>query len=159
MSEVSLSLPVISDQNIVLTDQEAREVFVFFWPERKRGIEGMSMNLDARRYAQALLIVAVDASYMVGFVDILINAIIRKKPGASVRSLIKKVTRKYVTHWWKRATEEDLTDAKIYDTVRASIALKQKSRFEMLLAGIVSLPRELPSFAVSDLAAGNLVWV
>lgn len=159
MSDVSLSLPVISDQNVVLTDQEAKEVFVFFWPERKRAIEGMSMNLDARRYAQALLIVAVDASYLVGFVDILINAIIRKKPGASVRALVKKITRKYVKHWWNHATEEDLTDAKIYDSVRATIALKQKSRFEMLLAGIASLPRELPSFAVSDLSAGNLVWI
>ncbi|SET96041.1 hypothetical protein SAMN04487962_1742 [Marinobacter segnicrescens] len=159
MSDVSLSLPVISDQNVVLTYEEAREVFVFFWPERKRAIEEMSINLDARRYAQALLIVAVDASYMVGFVDILINAIIRKKPGASVRALIKKVTRKYMRHWWKHATEEDLTDAKIYDTVRATVALKQKSRFEMLLAGIASLPRELPSFEVSDLTSGNLVWV
>ncbi len=77
MSDVSLSLPVISDQNVVLTDQEAREVFVFFWPERKCAAEGMSMNLDARRYAQALLIVAVDASYLVGFVGILINAPVR----------------------------------------------------------------------------------
>ena len=72
---------------------------------------------------------------------------------------MKKITRHYVKHWWKHATEEDLADAKTYDTVRASVALKQKSRFEMLLAGIASLPGELPSFAVSGLSAGNLVWV
>ncbi len=72
---------------------------------------------------------------------------------------MKKITRKYVKHWWNHATEEDLADAKIYDSVRATIALKQKSRFEMLLAGIASLPMVLPSFAVSDLSPGNLIWV
>ncbi|PSF09216.1 hypothetical protein C7H09_08085 [Marinobacter fuscus] len=159
MGDVSLSLPVIIDQNVVLTEQEAKEVFIFFWPERKHAIEGMTINLDAKRYAQALLIVAVDASYLIGFIDILINAIIRKKPGASVQALVKKISRKYVKHWWNYASEEDLGDAKVYDSVRATIALKQKSRFEMLLAGIVSLPRKLPSFATSGLSAGNLVWV
>lgn len=159
MSQVSLSLPVISDQNVVLTDQEARDVFVFFWPERTQAIERMALDINARRYAQALLIVAVDASYLVGFVDILVNAIIRRKPGARVQALIRKITRKYVQHWWKNATEEDLLDPKIYDTVRRTIALKQKTRFEMLLAGIASLPAMLPSFEVADLGAGNVIWI
>ena len=159
MSEVTLSLPVISNQNIVLTEQEARDVFIFFWPERKSAIQSMTVDSDARRYAQALLIVAVDASYLIGFLDKLLNAIVRRKPGASVQALVKKITRNYVKHWWKHATQNQLTDAKIYETVRATIALKQRTRFEMLLAGIAALPMVLLSFDVAELNAGNLVWV
>lgn len=159
MSGVSLSLPIISDNNVVLSDQETRDVFAFFWPQRKSAIENMPVNINVRRYAQALLIVAIDASYLIGFIEKLVDVILRRKPGASIQVLVRKLTQKYVKHCWKHATQANLSDAKVYDTVRQVIALKQKSRFEMMLAGIAAIPSVLPSFDVPALTAGNIVWV
>lgn len=159
MSSVSLNLPVISDDNVVLSEQEAKEVFVFFWPQKKQTIGKMSAGINERRYAQALLIVAVDASYLMGFVEQLVDVLLRRKPGTSIQTLVKKLTRKYVKHWWEHVTQENLSDAKVYDTVRQTTALKQKTRFEMMLLGIAALPQALLALDMPSANTGSLAWV
>lgn len=138
MDKLSLALPHLTTSELVFTDDEIKEIFCFFWPQRRTEIERLAVTDDPRRYGQALLIIAVDATYSMGFIDMLVNAIMRRKPGTSIKSLVRKLTRKYVKHWWNHASRKDLRDPKVYDTVRATIALKHRSRLELMLNGLAA---------------------
>jgi len=159
MATITLILPVISDSELVFDATETREILRFFWPSDASSIARMTISNDVRRFAQALLIVAVDASYAIGFLDILVNVLFRRKPGASIRSLVRKLTRRYVRHWWKHATADDLREAKIYDTVRATIALKQRHQFELFRNGLAATGRPRATLAFSSHTSTNLVWI
>lgn len=117
------------------------------------------MTMDLRRYAQALLVVAIDGSYLLGFVQILFNVVFRQKPGTSIKKLIGKVTRKSTKHWWKQATERDLEDPRIYETVRVAIAGKQKPKVEQRLNGIPVTSRGRSRIEFGNIEPGEQVWV
>jgi hypothetical protein len=158
MTAITLSLPIIADSELAFDEAETREILLFFWPMESSSIERMVITNNVRRFAQALLIVAVDASYAIGFIDILINALLRRKPGSSITSLVRKVTKKYVKHWWKHATEDDLREAKIYDTVRATIALKQRTQYELFRNGLAATNRASSTLTLSRELSSNLTW-
>ncbi|MFO7787986.1 MAG: hypothetical protein R6W87_09500 [Halospina sp.] len=159
MSSKTLSLPDIPDSKVVLNEREAREVLAFFWPSKKPVIKTATMTMDLRRYAQALLVVAIDGSYLLGFVHILFNVVFRRKPGTSIRKLITKVTRKSTKHWWKHATEDDLEDPRIYETVRVAIAGKQKPRVEKGLNGLPLTNRGKSRIEFGNIEPCEEVWV
>lgn len=159
MSETTLSLPDIPDSRVVLNEREAREVLAFFWPSKKPVIRTTTMTMDLRRYAQALLVVAIDGSYLLGFVQILFEVVFRQKPGASIKKLIGKVARKSTKHWWKHATEQDLEDPRIYETVREAIAWKQRSKVEQRLNHIPVTSRGRPTIEFGNVEPGEQVWV
>lgn len=110
MSDTILSLPEIPDSKVVLNEGEARDVLAFFWPSKKPVIKTTTMTMNLRRYAQALLVVAIDGSYLPGYIEILFNLILRRKPGTPIKKLISWVARKSAKHWWEHAAEEDLED-------------------------------------------------
>lgn len=159
MSETTLSLPGIPDSKVVLNEREAQEVLAFFWPSKKPAIKTTPMTVDLRRYAQALLVVAIDGSYLLGFVHILFNVVFRQKPGASIKKLITKVTRKSTKHWWKHATENDLEDPRIYETVRVAIAGKQKPQVEKRLNGLPITNRGKSRIEFGNIESGEEIWV
>lgn len=160
MSEATLSLPDIPDSRVVLNEREAREVLAFFWPSRKPVIKTAPMTMDLRRYAQALLVVAIDGSYLLGFIDILFNIILRRKPGTSVKKLIRKVAQKSAKHWWKHATEEDLEDPRVYESIRSAIAIKQRKPFEDRLKGLTSsIPKAKQRIVLSDIKPDTIAWI
>ncbi len=134
MRSVSLKRPEVSDRNLVLDAQEAFKVFVFFWPSKEDEIENIDFDVDKRKFAQSLLIVAIDGTYAVGYLKGLLEVFYRN-PGASIKKLIKKISKKWVKHWWKHATRENLENAKVYESVRASIAYKYRHRLDEILDG------------------------
>ena len=93
-----------------------------------------------------------------GFLDILVDTLMRRKPGTSIQTLVKKLLRRYVKHWWKCATEDDLRDAKIYGTVRLGIALKQKHRMDLLISGLAFSSGNGAPLAVTK-GPADFVWV
>ncbi|MES1948531.1 hypothetical protein C84B14_14356 [Salinisphaera sp. C84B14] len=156
---VTLQLPNISDRNLVFGVSETREIFLFFWPSRRSAIQGLAIKNEHRRYAQALLIVAIDASYTVGYVEILVNTLFRKMPRFNVGRFAAELGRRFTAHWWKHATRADLRDARIYDTVRASIALKQRGRFELLLNSLASDELDKSYVVVQSAPTTGIAWV
>ncbi|MYL25400.1 MULTISPECIES: hypothetical protein [Halomonadaceae] len=158
MSEITLSLPDIPDSKVVLNEQEAREVLAFFWPSKKPILQNRVITLELRRYAQALLVVAVDGSYLMGFVEIAFDTLFSPKPGTSVKKLIRKVVLKSAKHWWEHASQEDLEDPTVYETIRSEIARKQKSVFELRLNGYTRIPPQKRRIVLSGVEPGTLAW-
>lgn len=160
MSDLTFSLPKTPDSKVVLNEHEARDVLAFFWPAKKPRLQNLTMTLDLRRYAQALLIVAIDASHAMGYLHILYNVFLRRKPGTSIKKLIKRVARKSAKHWWKYATEDYLEDPKIYDTVRVAIALKQREPFASHLNGTaLATPTLKRRIVLDDINPGEEAWI
>ena len=159
MSSVVLALPHIDEANLVFDESETREILAFFWPHSLAAITGLTITTELRRYAQGLLIVAVDASYAMGFLDILVNVLTKRKPGTSIKNLVKKLVKKNVKHWWKHASDNDLRDAKVYETVRGAIALKQKGVFEMYVNGIAMSSSPRRHAIALHLSSRSIAWV
>lgn len=158
MGSIVVNYPDISDADLVFDDEETKDILTFFWPGLGSQIQSMAITNDVRRFAQTLLVAAVDASYAMGYIAILGEVLLRRKPGSSLTALVRKLSKKYVSHWWRYATRDDLLEANIYETVRLAIADKQRTSFELLRGGAgarnVRIP---PSYLV--LERGNrVVW-
>lgn len=136
MGSYLVSVPEIADSDLVFDEAETRQILKFFYPASTARITGMAIDDDARRLAQTMLIAAIDGSYSMGFVQALFTSAVR--PGSGIAPLAKKLGRKFVRHWYKHATQEDLMRVKIYDSVRSSIAVSLKHRFADLLSETVS---------------------
>lgn len=158
MSDITLSLPKIPDSKVILDERKAREVLAFFWPSKEPILKSHVITLDLRRYAQALLVVAVDSSYLMGFVEIAFDTLFSPKPGTSIKKLIRQVVRKSAQHWWEHATKEYLEDPTVYETIRQEIARKQKSVFELRLNGYTRIPSHKRRIVLSGVEAGTLAW-
>ncbi|MBO9646936.1 MAG: hypothetical protein J7605_00380 [Variovorax sp.] len=157
MSVTFSTLPILEEAELIFDASETRTILSFFWPERSGDIANLSIGTGGRRFAQQLLIVAVDASYAMGFVDILANAFVVRRPSAPMSMVIKKLARGYAKHWWKHATRKNLEDAAIYNSVRLAVARNFGSELEMFLGGIEAKFKP-HVFSVSANGAMGGVW-
>lgn len=131
----SLFSPVdVPDTELLFDAAETRQILKFFWPHQSAALDALSITSNIRRFAQQLLIAAIDASYAMGFIEILATSVVRR--GAlDVKKLGKRLAQRFLRHWWKHATEKDLMDVKIYESVRAKIAVNFRTAMEEYLAG------------------------
>lgn len=134
MPGVPLTMPRVSDENLILTEAEARDVLIFFWPSRADRLDQIQLDTKERKFAQSLLIAAVDGSYAIGFFRGVLEVFYRN-PGAGMRKIMKKIARRCVEHWWRHATREKLRNPKIYEAIRRALASKHRSRIELILRG------------------------
>lgn len=153
MSSISISIPDINDADLVFSEAETRQILKFFWPHAT-GIDGMSIDNEVRRFGQAILIAAVEASYAMGFVKTLFQATVR--PGSNIKSLVKKLAKGFGKHWWKHTKQRDLQDAKIYESVRLTIALKLKHQLGMLQEGVALKRGVMQFYAITT--GTNAIW-
>jgi hypothetical protein len=103
-----------------IDDSETRLILKFLWPEKSKEIDKVAVTTDLRRFAQKLLIAAVEGSYAMSWLDVTFRTVVR--PGAGVKALLKKLASRYARHWYKHTTQKDLMDAKIYVSVRNQLA-------------------------------------
>jgi len=125
--------PEISDGEIIFNELEAKLIFKFFWPEEGARIDQSSISVSARRLAQQLLIIAIDASYAIGFVEGLMNTY--AKPHKGVLDAAKKLAQNYMKHWWRHANKRDLTNIKIAKSVQVQTANVWRQEFLLVLMG------------------------
>jgi len=90
-----------------------------------------------REFAQGLLIEAVEASYALGFVEIIFRGAYFQ-PGKSATSFLKTFARKASAKWFKHAKVTDLATVKIYDRVRDQLNDKFKIEFINRINGTIS---------------------
>ncbi|PXF29171.1 hypothetical protein WH50_22055 [Pokkaliibacter plantistimulans] len=158
MGSVTFVLPKIAAADLVFDAADTREILAFFWPRQTTAIDHLAITDSVREFAQGLLIVAVDASYAMGYIDILVNVLIKRKPGSSIKSLVTKLVKKNVRHWWKHAQQKDLLDAKVYETVRSAIALKQKTQLDMYLNGLAQVSDSARNTVAFNKSSCSTVW-
>lgn len=159
MPSLSIYLPQIETHDLVFNDQETREILSFFWPKQAGGFLHIEITSTLREFAQGLLIVAIDASYAMGYIEVLVNVLVKRKPGSSITSLVTKLIKKDVKHWWKHVGQRDLKRAKIYETVRVAIAEKQRTILDMHLNGLAQNLIPSNNTLVLSKSISTTVWV
>ncbi|MCP3874192.1 MAG: hypothetical protein GY699_13675 [Desulfobacteraceae bacterium] len=121
-------------EELIFDEGETKDVLTFFYPNQGAFIGKAVINDDVRGFAQALMVEAVDASYALGYVKIVFD-VFYMKPPVKFGKALAKFGKKAAPHWFKHATATDLTNAKIYDSVRGSIARNFRSDFEYITSG------------------------
>jgi len=94
----------------------------------------MAIDDSARRLAQTALVAAIDGSYAMGFIEATFRTV--AKPGKGIVSMARKLGQRFVKHWWKHATQSDLSEVRIYETVRVAISNALRRHFDGISQGI-----------------------
>jgi hypothetical protein len=110
---------------VVINQREASAILEFFF-QMKFGVT-LITTVD-REFAQALLVSAVDSTYLLSFTEKMIS--VAMKPPASVLSAAVSLTWAVATagfDFFQYATAKDLKDMKIYKMVRDALASGYKA--------------------------------
>lgn len=124
---MATNLRNFSQDEILITKNEAWSILRFFWPNHR--IEEKDITFRDMNFAQGLLVEAIDASYKLGFVEIVFNNAFLKVPGgfSDVKKMIKKIVKESTKHWYKHLGKNKFDDATIYIIVRDRLALNFNS--------------------------------
>ncbi len=127
---MALELPKFTPNEIVVSRADAARIYRFFWPWSKLGPGDMTDKDLA--YTQGLLVEAIDASYKIGFVEILFRASARPAmtPDDVVR-MIRTIVKRSARHWFRNRGDKSLDDARIYEMVRSFVAYRFKPEFAL----------------------------
>jgi hypothetical protein len=129
-----IHLMKFTPNELIFDEAETKAVLIFFYPNQSALISQANINDDIRGFAQALMVEAVDASYALGYIKIIFDVFYMKPPAKFGKALVK-FGKKAAPHWFKHATATDLTNAKIYDSVRSSISRNFRTDFEYITNG------------------------
>jgi hypothetical protein len=109
-------------------------------------IGALEITNTRRRFAQQILIAAIDATFALGFVERLMNSVLRPQPGfKGLAAMGRKLASSYFKHWWKYTSRDDLRHPRVAEAIRRDIARNFKSAVEMLIQDASIKPR-LASF-------------
>ena len=134
MGSILLNVPDIPDTGLVFNEAETRTILKFFWPSYASRIDSLTIDNTARRLAQTALIVAIDGTYAMGFVDALFQSVSR--PSKSLKVFAKKLARGIARQYLRHATPDDLEDVRIYESVRSRVSLDMRHKLDMVLNGV-----------------------
>lgn len=143
MASIIITVPDIQYANLIYNEEETRTILKYFWPTRSSEIDGLTISNDIRAFAQMVLIVAIDSSYAMGYIDLLFDAVAQRirRPNGDVVNLARRLARNYVHHWWHHATQRDLENARIYHAVRNGVAYQLGPQMNDILATGIALRR------------------
>ncbi|HEY9097271.1 MAG TPA: hypothetical protein VIN38_00225 [Thiobacillus sp.] len=119
MADGYVTLRNFSASELIFDEAETRAILKFFFPNMQRRIDVETMTEPLRNFAQGLLVEAVDATYALGFIEILWKTFYN--PGAGIKQALTKLGRKASRHWFKHASQKDLLNAEISSAVRAQL--------------------------------------
>ena len=141
----AIYLREFNDDELLFNAQDTALILKFiFEPKDHSKINTLDIDNHFRGFAQGLLLEAIDASYAIGFTEILVQSLYGKgkmlRPKGGVRKIIKQFARKASMHWFKHATASDLSDIKIYDFVSKELARRFRSTLISMISGV--LPQE-----------------
>jgi hypothetical protein len=142
MPSIQVSLPDISDSDLMFDEAETREILLIFWPDSSAKIKAMPVTTDARRLAQALLIAAIDASNQMGYYEVLFRS--ASRPNATVQRVIRALARHFVQSWWHHTDPHDLQNVRLYQAVVNILAANFRSEFDMVANGMSLRGRRRP---------------
>jgi hypothetical protein len=147
--------PHVEDGQLLLDVSETRQILLFFWPMRSDDINAMPVDNPLRRFAQSILIAAIDASYAMGYLHRLGKTV--ANPRGGLKAMGQKLARHYLQHWWRHAKVKDLEDVKIYETVRREVARVYLHRLNMHRDGVANT-QPLSPFVLAGMAPDAAAW-
>jgi hypothetical protein len=157
-----IGLKKFEPSEIIFSDEEIIQILLFFFPGYEGSLANFSMNHSMREFAQGLLIEAIDASYAMGFVEIIFrNAY--AQPGLDAKSFIKTFAKKATKAWLKHLKPIDFEKVKIYDTVKNQLSISFKTPFTLLLSGAISKNETAKAFvsyatATKQNKTNKIIW-
>ncbi|MCM5679572.1 hypothetical protein M8A51_08505 [Schlegelella sp. S2-27] len=157
MTIVLMTPPDVSQADLLFDETETRSILGFYWPQYAGKLGELEINDAVRLFAQQLLIVGVDSSYALGFMEQLMKMYLQPRSGfTGLKSMGMKLARRYLQHWWRHATQKDLENPRVAEAVRSTVARNFGTDIGLLVNNAAYVPRMAP-FTV---AAGGLndVW-
>ena len=134
MSAGFVTLRNFSEKELIFDEAETKDILKFFFQHLRQRIEAAAITTELRNFAQGLLVEAIDATYALGYIEIVWRT--SYNPGLGMMKAFSKVGSKAAKHWFKHATQQDLLKAKISSRVRDKLAHSFASVFPMMLDGI-----------------------
>jgi hypothetical protein len=138
VASIIITIPDIPDAYLIYNEEETRRILKHFWPDAAAAIDGLKISNNTRRFAQTMLIAAIDGSYAMGYMAITFDAVRNGITGTNrdIVVLGRRLARNFVQHWWRHTRRQDLENVRIYESVRADIAWRQKESFGEYISGI-----------------------
>lgn len=134
MSTDYVTLRNFIEGELIFDEIETRDILKFFFRHLRERIDAATVTTELRVFAQGLLVEAIDATYALGYVEIVFRA--SYNPGNGMSKVLAKIGRKAAGNWFKHATQDDLLKAKVSSRVRDQLAHSFASVFPMVLEGI-----------------------
>lgn len=134
MSTGLVTLRNFSERELLFDDAETKEILIFFFRQRRERINTATITAEVRSFSQALLVEAIDATYALGYIEIVWRT--AYNPGSGMLKVLAKIGRKAAKDWFKHATQKDLLKAKVSSRVRDQLARSFSSVFAMMLDGV-----------------------
>lgn len=128
---------IFKPDELIFDEYETREILKFFFTRKHAMIESADITDHINGYAQGILVEAVDASYAMGFIEIIFKSVYLKPLPSSMTKIVIKLGKKALVHWFKHAKATDLTNIKIYESVRNQIEVNLEREFELIINGLV----------------------
>ncbi|MBB5019299.1 hypothetical protein HNQ59_002597 [Chitinivorax tropicus] len=129
----------------------------FFWPNLSLRIQSLTISVNVRRFAQQLLITAIDATYAMGYIEAVFQSLTSRKLPKNVKDLCLKLAKNAGKHWWKHTKGQDLEDTPIYESVRSRIAQLYASTMGEYLEGSLAAIK-LPPFHIAKNTVVPVMW-
>jgi hypothetical protein len=128
-----MPLKHFNGQEIKITQNDAFAVLRFFWMEP--GVLPQQLTNEDLSFAQALLVEAIDRSYDMGFVELIFRNFYGKIPSSfeAIRNMVKSFAKAAAKHWFEHATNKDLENPKIYESIRYQLAANFRSVWQIRL--------------------------
>jgi len=134
MSVGFVTLRDFSESELIFDETETRDILGFFFQHIRYRLNAETMNKGLRNFAQGLLVEAIDATYALGYIEIIF--VTAYNPGRGMLKALSKVGTKAARHWFKHATDRNLHNAKVAETVRRQLSLAFKTPMGEMLDGL-----------------------
>jgi hypothetical protein len=119
-----------AEGELSLTREESYAILRFFFGD-DFSVPAGQMTAKDRSFAQAILLEALDATYAMGYVEIIWEQFRFPRVDKSVASIVTSFAKKAGKHWFKHATQDQLRDPKIYESVRLQIRRAWRSEVKI----------------------------
>lgn len=133
MSSGFVTLRNFSENELIFDELETKDILRFFFPHHRPRIDAATLTTALRSFTQGLLVEAVDATYALGYVEILLTVFCN--PGSGMKKALMKAGRKAARHWFKHAKDRDLRNAKIAEAVRRQLSHAFSTPMAEMLGG------------------------
>jgi hypothetical protein len=123
-----IGLRHFSKDEIYLSPDDARLILKFFFgTDRLPPVE--QLTGDDMGFAQALLLEAIDSSYAMSYVQEIFEVFYGKVPAefSGLKDMIKEFVKKAAKTWFDHASGKDLSNPKIYMSVKSTLTANFRS--------------------------------